>query len=243
MEEGRFKFDNLLSINYNYLMPLLNLNKRLDRSEKLYGKKNSGFKKKMIKIIALLLIIVALIYFPVRGVYSSGKRMIAGARLMQEAVKNNDLDGIKKGVAEIKAGDSSLNTSLAFLMWVRVIPYAGGFYADAVHFSKAAGYELQAAEILVNSLEPHKDEIGLNGQPTPGQDKIAQFVKILDKILPEMDKVEPQIKQAADEVASIDVSKYPETFGRYRLRSQVETAKNFMTGAHFAITQAKDALN
>lgn len=169
--------------------------------------------------------------------------MIAGGRQMQESVKNNDLDGIKKGLAEIKAGDSSLSTSLNFLIWVRIIPFVGGFYADAVHFSKAAGYELQAAEVLVNSLDPYKDEIGLNGTPTPGQDKIAQFVKILDKTLPHIDQVEPQLKQAADEVASIDVNKYPETFGRYRLRSQVETGKNFINRSPMhAITEAKDAL-
>lgn len=223
-------------------MPLTNLNKRLERSEKIYGSKKSLVKKRMIKIIAIILIIAAAIYFPIRGVYSSGKRMVAGARQMQEAVKNNNLEDIKKGLSEIKSGNSSLNTSLTFLIWMRIIPFVGGYYADATHFAKAAGYELEAAEILVNSLDPYKDEIGLNGQPTPGQDKIAQFVKILDKTLPQMDKVEPQLKHAADEVASIDINKYPETMGKYRLRSQIETAKNFITGAHYAITEAKDAL-
>lgn len=223
-------------------MPLLNLNKKFDRPERVYGKTKKSIKKRMIKIIALILIVAALIYFPIRGVYSSGKRMVAGARIMNEAVKKNDLEEIKKGLSEIKSGDSSLNTSLTFLIWMRIIPFVGGYYADAVHFSKASQSELEAAEVLLNSLEPYKNEIGLNGQPTPGQDKIAQFVKILDKVLPQMDQVEPQLKKAADEVSSIDINKYPETFGKYRLRSQVETAKNFTTGAHFAVTQAKDAL-
>lgn len=223
-------------------MPLQNLNKKLERQDRIYGKKKSGFGKRMLKILVVLLVIAALIYFPIRGVYSSGRQMIAGARSMQEAVKNNDLDGIKKSLGEIKSGNSSLNTSLTFLIWMRIIPFVGGYYADATHFAKAAGYELEAAEILVNSLDPYKDEIGLNGTPTPGQDKIAQFVKILDKTLPHIDQVEPQLKKAADEVASIDTSKYPETLGRYRLRSQIETGKNFITGAHYAVTQAKDAL-
>lgn len=222
-------------------MPLLNLNKKLDRQDKIYGKK-MGNLKGLWKILAGVLIVIALIYFPIRGVYSSGKRMIAGARVMSEAVKSNDLEGIKKGLGEVKAGNSSLNTSLNFLIWMRVIPFVGGFYADASHFSKAAQYELQATEVLVNSLDPYKNELGLNGQPTPGQDKVAQLVRILDKVLPQIDKVEPELKKAADEVSSVDVNKYPETFGRYRLRSQVETGKNFITGAHYAVTQAKDAL-
>lgn len=219
----------------------MNLNKQFDRSARVYGKPKKNYKK-LWKILLILLIITALIYFPVRGVYSSGKRMIAGAREMQEAVLNNDLEGIKKGLSEIKSGDDSLNTSLNFLIWMRIIPFVGGYYGDAVHFAKASQYELQAAEILVNSLDPYKNELGLNGQPTPGQDKIAQFVRILNKVLPEIGKVEPQLKKASEEVASIDVNKYPETFGQYRLRSQVETGKNFITGAYYAVTQAKDAL-
>lgn len=161
---------------------------------------------------------------------------------MNEAVKNNDLNGIKKGLSDIKSGDDSLNTSLNFLIWMRIIPFVGGYYADAVHFAKASQYELQAAEVLVNSLDSYKDELGLNGQPTPGQDKISQFVKILNKVLPEIDKVEPQLKKASEEVVSINANKYPEMFGQYRLRSQVETGKNFITGAYYAVTQAKDAL-
>lgn len=143
-------------------MPLYNLNKKLarqDRIDRIYGKKKSGFGKKMLKILVILLVIAALIYFPVRGVYSSGKRMIAGARSMNEAVKNNNLDGMKKSLTEIRAGNSSLNTSLLFLIWVRVIPFVGGYYADATHFAKAAGYELEAADTLVNSLDPYKDEL------------------------------------------------------------------------------------
>lgn len=220
---------------------MLNLNKKLDRHERIYGKKKTNFKK-MWKFLIIILVIASLIYFPIRGVYSSGKRMIAGARQMQEAVKNNNLEGMKASLAEIKAGDNSLNLSLTFLIWMRILPFVGGYYADASHFAKAAGYELDAAQTLVNSLDPYKDELGLNGQPTPGQDKVAQLVKILNKVLPEMDKVEPQLKQAANAVSSVDTNKYPETLGKYRLRSQVETAKNFIMGADYAVTQARDAL-
>lgn len=219
----------------------MNLNKQFDRPARVYGKPKKNYKK-LWKILLILLIVVASIYFPVRGVYSSGKRMIAGTRLMNEAVKNNNLEGIKKGLSEIKSGNDSLNASLNFLVWIRIIPFVGGYYADAIHFSKASQYELQAAEVLVNNLDPYKNELGLNGQPVPGQDKIAQFVKILNKILPEVDKVEPQLKKASNEVASIDVNKYPQTLGQYRLKSQVETGKNFITGAYYAVTQAKDAL-
>jgi len=220
-------------------MPLINLNKKLEKSDRTPSKKSD---RRIWKISAIILVIILAVGLPLLGAAMSAKTMADGARVLNTAVKGNDFDGIKKGLAEVKSGNSSLGTSLTFLFWLRIVPFAGGFYADAMHFSKAAGYELQAVETLINILEPSKNELGLTGQPIPGQDKIAQFVKILDKILPQIDKVEPDLKKASEEVSSVDISKYPENFGRYRLRSQAETAKNFITGAHYAVTQSKDAL-
>jgi len=168
--------------------------------------------------------------------------MVASARAMNESFKQGNLDSIKGNIKDMREASNSLNTSLFFLVWVRIIPFAGGFYADAVHFAKAGGYELQAAETLVSTLDPYKNELGLNGTPVAGTDKVAQMVKILEEVIPQIDKVEPQIKKAADEVSSVDVDKYPENFGKYHLRAQVDAAKNFIMGAHYAITEAKDAV-
>ena len=226
-------------------MPFTNLNRKLARQDQ-FLKRNSGkkrnYKKMLIKVSVVLLILFVVIYLPVRGAYSSAKKIITESRAMSEAVKNENLDQIKIHVSEIKKATGGLNTSLNFLFWVRVIPYVGGFYADAKHFAKASEYELSAAETIVESLLPYKSELGFNGTPTPGTDRIAQAVKVLEKTLPLLDKVEPELKSAREEVSSIDVEKYPEKFGNRNIRSLVDTAKNFIIGAHVAVTEAKPAL-
>lgn len=196
----------------------------------------------LIKIFLVLLILFVAIYLPIRGAYSSTKTIIAESRAMNEAVKNENLDQIKTHVTEIKKATGGLNTSLNFLFWVRIIPYVGSFYADGKHFAKASEYELSAVETIVESLLPYKAELGFNGTPTPGTDRIAQAVKVLEKTLPLLDKVEPDLKKAREEVSSIDVEKYPEKFGSRNVRSLVDTAKNFIIGAHVAVTEAKPAL-
>ncbi len=196
----------------------------------------------LIRIFIVLLILFVAVYLPIRGAYSATKRIIASGRAMNDAAKNENLDDIKKHVTDIKKSTGDLNLSLNFLFWVRVIPYVGGFYADARHFSKAASYELNAVETVVESLLPYKAELGFNGTPTPGLDRVAQAVKVLNKVIPQLDKVEPDLKRARDEVASIDVNKYPEKFGSRNVRSLVDTAKNFIIGAHYAVTEAKPAL-
>jgi len=146
----------------------------------------------------------------------------------------------------IKAMNSDalgLNRSLSFMVYLSVIPYFGGYYLDARHFSSALTQELSAMQVLTDGLDPYKNELGFNGTPTPGKDKVSQMVAVLGKVLPNLNQVIPQLKSASDEVSSVDVNKYPEKLGKYQLRSEISTAKNFITGAYLAATQYKDALN
>lgn len=226
-------------------MPLINLNKRLAYQDKYLrrsSQKKRNPKKMLIKLFVILLIIAVAIYFPIRGVYQSSKRIVASSRAIQDAAKRENLDEIKAHVLNVKKATRDMNTSLMFLFWVRVIPYFGSFYADATHFAKAAEHELNATETLVDSLLPHKEELGFRGQPTPGTDKVAQAVKVLNKVIPQLDKVQPELKKARDEVSNIDTSKYPEKFANRNLRSLIDTAKNFIIGAHVAVTEARPAL-
>lgn len=222
-------------------MPFTNLNRKIDRNRS-YAPKKKGFKRFWKRILITLIILFVVVYLPARGAYGSSKSLIQAARLTSEGVKNENLDTIKKGVTEMKKSNDGLNTSLGFLFWLGFIPYFGGFYSDAKHLSQAAAYDLTAGQKIVAILEPHKNELGLTGQPRPGQDKIALLVKVLDKIIPELDQIEGDLKKAGNEVSSIDTKKYPETFGKFRVRSQMEVAKNFIGGAYAAVSQGRDAL-
>ncbi len=226
-------------------MAFVNLNKKLHttRSTKIrYYVKDGRSKKRWVSLLLCLLILFVGIYLPVRGVYQSAKRIVMAAKNVNNAAKQANLDDIRKNLREMRQASDSLNTSLNFLVWVRLIPYFGGFYIDAVHFSKAAVYELDAAIKATDLLDPYKNELGFTGQPIAGQDRVAQVVKILDKTIPNIGQIEPQLKKASVEVESIDVSKYPEKFGPKDIRSRVDTAKNFITGAYFAVSQARSAL-
>ncbi len=223
-------------------MPFTNLNRALNSRRTYTNSSRRSPKKFFIRLLVILLILFIGLYLPLRGAYSSAKSIVASARAVSAAAKNDNLDEIRKNLKEMKKGSDGLNTSLTFLIWSGFIPYFGGFYWDAKHFAKAAGYELTAVSTLAEGLDPYKNELGFNGQPKPGKDKVAQMVKVLDKVIPQLDKVEPEFKKAAEEVKSVDVGKYPEKWGSRRIRSQIDTAKNFITGAYIAVSQARPAL-
>ncbi len=218
-------------------MALTNLSKKLSQST---PQKNA--KRKFLRIFVILVVIFIMLYMPLRGMYNSSKALIAGARQVQSAAKENNLDKLKIGVGDTRKAAMGLNTSLNFLFWARLIPYFGGFYLDAKHFTNALNSELQAATIMIDKIYPSRNELGFSGTPTPGQDKIAQAVKVLEKITPDIEIIEPQLKEASLEVESIDVNKYPENFRGRNIRSLVATAKNSIIGAHVLITEGKDAI-
>lgn len=231
-------------------MKFQNLNQKLDKIDRGYGKgssamsrsKKRSYKKFLIRFLIVAIVLIVLIYLPVRGIYQSSKNLVHSSKTLATSAQNQNLDDIKKNLSEMKASVDGLNTSLNFIFWVRFIPYFGSFYLDTKHFANAASFELSAISSLVTSIEPYKNELGFTGQPTPGQDKIAQIVKVLNKINPKLPEVAPELKSAHDEVINIDVNKYPEKIGKYNLRSQIDTAKNFILGAYIAVTEAGDVL-
>lgn len=222
-------------------MPLTNLNRRLDNSRLSQSRKRNP-KKTLIRFLVILLILFFTIYLPIRGVYSSAKVMVASARAVSDAAKRENLDDIRKNIKEMKKANSNMNTSLNFLIWAGFIPYFGGFYSDVRHFSKAAGYELTAASKMADSLDPYKQELGFTGTPSPGTDRVAQMVKVLNKIIPKLNEIQPDLEKASKEVAKVNVNKYPETIAGRKVRSRVDTAKNFITGAYFAVSEARSAI-
>lgn len=224
-------------------MGFQNLNNRLESLDRKKVPPLKFSNKRRWIIIAIVILILLLdIYFPARGVYASLQQINRGAKQLNESFKNNDLEGMKVNMRVMQNASGELNSSLNWIFWMRAIPILGGYYSDAKHFASAAALELSAASTLIDSLEPFKSELGLTGQPTPGTDRVAQAAKILNKIIPNIDQVEPQLKKAGQEVERIDINKYPEKIGGKDVRVKVEVAKNFISGIYLAVTQYRDAL-
>jgi len=220
-----------------------NLNSKLQRLDKRERQEKKKSKRKLFFRVLIVLIVATLtIYLPIRGVYSAVRKLMVNGKALSVAVKNEDLDGIRSDLKVIHSNIGQLKTSLSFLFWVRVLPFVGDYYADANHFASAAGNEIQAALTITDWLDPYKTELGLTGHPTPGQDRITQAIKILDKAIPNLDSIEPQLAKASVEVEHIDVAKYPASLGHTAVRSRVEIIKNLIIGANYVVTKARPAL-
>ncbi len=217
-------------------MPLTNLNRF--NTSRISNKSNTGLKR---TVVILLIFTVALV-IPSIFIYLGFKETSSHAKSIVNAYKGQNFDQLTKEVSATKMGLQKANLALDLLFWLKVIPIVGGYYSDAKGFTGAGVEELISFDSILANLSGSKAELGFDGHPKSGPDRVTQVVKILDKSLPYLDKVQSNFSKAADDVKNIDVNKYPETFQGKTVRKNLEVAKNFIMGASIAVTSGKNAL-
>ncbi len=221
-------------------MGLVNLTKKLDRMDRVYGKKgNSNFGKTLL-IIFLIIVVATLI--PGFFIFTGLKDTSAHGNAIVAAYKAQNFDQLKTEVSSTKNSLQKADLSLKFLFWLRAIPFIGGYYLDAQKFADASLEELTAVNTIITSVESSKADLGFDSHPKSGPDRITQAIRILDKALPNLDKFGGNLTKASDKVADIDTAKYPQSFKGKDIRKNLEVLKSFIMGASIAVRDGKDAL-
>lgn len=220
-------------------MALISLNSKLKRMDRKYSRNRGRMRRRLLVIVLFLLIALVapgfLIFLGYQDVTFHGKLLVA-------AYKGQNFEELSREVAATRGGLQKVDLSLNFLFWLRAIPLLGGYYSDAKGFAAAGALELIAFDTLLSNLEGAKAELGFDGHPKSGPDRVTQAVKILNKSLPHLDKIEDNLTKAADKVENIETNKYPDTFKGKKIRKNLEVAKNFILGAAVAVREGKEAL-
>lgn len=219
-------------------MAFVNINRKLDIANRSYSKPKKNFIRILVIVGILLIftIIPSLIAFlGIKQASSHGKNLI-------EAYKQQNFGLLQKELAATKNGLGTANFSLNFLFWLRIIPIIGGYYSDIKGFVAGGTEELTAFNTILTNLEPSKADLGFDGHPKSGPDRMSQAVKLLDKTIPLLDKVSGNLKSGAKWVQNIDTDKYPDKFKGKDVKKNLAVLKNFIIGASIALEQGKDAL-
>ena len=222
-------------------MALRNLNRKLDVWDRKYLRKSPKNKtKRRVLVISVILILAILlpsvfIFWGLKETLSSGKSLVT-------AYKEQNFDNLKREVTATKGSLQKVNFSLNFLFWLRVVPVLGGYYSDVKGLANAGVEDLIALDKILSNLDSVKSELNFDGHPKSGPDRVTQAVKILDKSLPYLDKVEGNLIKGAKLVKNIDTKKYPQSFRGKMVKQNLELAKNFILGLEVAVKEGKAAL-
>ena len=210
-----------------------NLNRKFD-----YKRPNK--KARRIWVVTVILIFATVI--PSIFIFFGFKAASSHSKAIVTSYKEQNFDNLKKEVVNTKNGLAQVNISLGFLFWLRIIPFVGGYYQDVKGFVGAGVEELTGINILLSDLSSHKEELGFDGHPKSGPDRVTQVVKIMDKSIPLLDKIEDNLKKASDNVKNINTNKYPEKFKGKDIKKNLEALKSFIMGAAVTVGSGKDAL-
>jgi hypothetical protein len=219
-----------------------NLNKKLYNIDRKYSKSPKRGKNPLIRLVIFILVLVLAVFVPSKMAFEGFKGAQLHSKAIASAYQTQNFGQIQDQVKETEKSLSTADFALNFLFWMRFLPVIGGYYSDIKGISSASVEDLKAIETILADLKPKEKELGFLGKPVGGQERISQAVAVLDASLPSLNKVQGNLKKAADSVSSIDTNKYPEEFRGVKLRQTVLTAKNFITGAYVAVSQDQDLL-
>lgn len=223
----------------------------LDEAEPISEEKSkaSFWKKKwFLALVVFFLILVLGIAGPGFLAITQAKKVYAETLQLKEAVKTKDLKLVQDRIISTRQSLGGLKNSLVPLSWVRIFPVVGAYQQDAVHLVRAGELGLEAAEIVVGTVTPYADIIGLAGGGVAGggektaQDRIAFIITTVDKIGPDLDKISEKLKLVKNEVDQVKPKRYPETFRGQKIREPLTEVINLVDEFATLTSEARPVL-
>src|SRR3989344_5184450 len=199
-------------------------------------KANLSLSKKSLIIvgaIAIALFIFGLILVsPVQKTYSDAKATFAQVKITVDALKKQNIELASSELDKTKKSLIQTQKSLDAMGYLKFIPVVNIYYADIRHLAKAGFYGLDAARVLVDSVKPYADVLGLKGQGSfvggTASQRIQTAVTTMGKITPHIDDIVVQMEGARKEIDAVDPNRYPSFFGGEKIRKGLTQIKHLV---------------
>ncbi|MCH7951358.1 DUF4012 domain-containing protein [Patescibacteria group bacterium] len=181
-----------------------------------------------------------------RSVAAAAKKTVQAARAAYDAGKNQDLIAANQQLEDVKANLDETQRRFQTLSWTKWIPIAGSYWRDGDHALNAAKASLEAADVLVDAIEPYADVLGFKGQGSflggTAEDRIVKALETLDKVTPQLDIVAEKLEIVNQELGQIDPKRYRFTYQGTKVDDTIRLAQNLAQDTLFAVTKAKPAI-
>ena len=197
----------------------------------------------LVVFIVLILFSVFGIYLPAAKVYKDAKVTYADAQSVAWAVKNQNVSLASGQLAKTKTDLTQTQSDLHAMGYLQFIPIANWYYNDADHLVNAGEHGLNAATLLVDSIAPYADLLGLKGQGSfvggTAQQRIETAVKTIGKITPKIDDIANELAAARSEIDKVDPNHYPPIGIGKKARATLDNLKGMTDESVNLITSAR----
>lgn len=206
-------------------------------------KDRKKLKLVLVGVLVIVMFLLVAVGIPVFMAYNDGKVAYKQALVLKDATKTQDLAKIKTAVVDTRKQLTKVKSDLNPIGWTKFIPFIGGYTKDAFAVLEAGDNGLQAGEVLVTSIEPYADILGLKGQGsfTGGttEERLAKVVETLDKVTPQIDQVAERLKSVRKSLDTVDPNRYPETLSGKPVRSTIVSLKQAVDLSDDLLSQAR----
>ena len=207
---------------------------------------NFKSKKAIFPLGVLLFVFLVLIFaiiLPAVKTYASAKKTYTQVKATVDALKKQNIALASEELDKTRKSLTQTQKDLGGLFILRFIPFANTYYNDADSAIKAGFHSLDAADIVVDSVEPYADVLGLKGQGSfvggTAQQRIETTVKAMDKITPRIDEVAEKLTLAQKEIDKIDPKDYPSLIASGKVKNAVVAMRKLTDDGVVFINDAK----
>ncbi len=180
-------------------------------------------------VVAIILVFGLILIAPAQKAYSDAKATFAQVKVTVDALKKQNIALASTELDKTKESLVKTQKSLDAMGYLKFIPIAGMYYADSQHLTKAGFYGLSAARVLIDSIKPYADILGLKGQGSfvggTASQRIETAVKTMGKITPHIDDIAKHVEGARKEIDAVDPNHYPPFFGGGKIRNGLSQLK------------------
>ena len=213
------------------------------------NKKRFSFKnhKKIVIALSVILfffvVLIVAVILPAQRTYASAKKTYAQMQVTINAIKKQDIALASIELNKTRADLTETQNNLNSMSYLRFIPIANGYYSDASHLMKAGFYSLDGGKVLLDSVIPYVDVLGLKGKGSfvggTASQRIETAVKTMSKITPRIDDISNYVALAKTEIDAVDSNHYPNFWLGTKVRSGLEKVKKLTDEGSTFISDAK----
>ena len=223
----------------------------VSKQVKPISKRKQRVKKALPIVLAVALVIILLMFISAFSFYKRAMAVKDSMDMLTVAMQHKNIDELKTELDNTQDAVTKLDRSYSFVSWAKLFPFLGVYVNDAGHVINAAEHGLEAADIVIEAMEPYADLIGFaNGEgdqePETGEktakDRIDIVVNSLPSLLPQLDSLSEKLVLINDELSYIDPEQYPEELRGNQVRSNIVKGLDIVDQTTHFVTQGRPLL-
>ena len=228
------------------------LNKVIPVSAVPMAQRRNPFKKilrsKQVLIILGILVLLFItsiftIILPAKKTYDSSQVLTVDAKATLDAAKKQNVELAATELAKTKADLTITQSDINDMGVAKYVPVVSSYYSDAQHLINAGFDGIGAAQVLIDSVRPYADVLGLKGQGSfvggSAEQRIQTAVMTFGKITPRIDDIAKYLAAARVELDAVDSNHYPPIFGGAKIRDNLTKAKKYVDESVTFTSQAR----